>query len=249
MLKTLKTKQAKTKVKKLKVELGLTIPVYGLDGKEKGVLALPKEIFSLEANPKLLAQYVRVYLANRRQGNASTKTRGEVTGSTRKFYRQKGTGRARHGDIKAPIFIGGGVVGGPKHRDFSLKLNKKQVRKSLFSAFTLKFKGKEILGINDDFVKMESKTKKLAGFLKSIGLESKRVLLTVPKMEKSSLVLAARNLPNVQLLDSASLNAYDVLNNSAIIFSKEALEVLKQKFLKGRQTSQKNVKRSKHENK
>jgi|SRR3990167_2753980 len=237
MLKTIKAKQTKTKAKKPRAKLGLTIPVYGLDGKEKGMLELPKEIFSVEASPKLLAQYVRVYLANRRQGTASTKTRGEVIGSTRKIYKQKGTGRARHGDIKAPIFIGGGVVGGPKHRDFSLKLNKKQVRKSLFSAFTLKFKSKEILGINHDFVKMESKTKKLAGFLKSVGLESKRVLLTVPKMEKSSLVLAARNLPNVQLLDSASLNAYDILNNNAIIFSKEALEVLRQRFLKGRQTS------------
>lgn len=224
-------KKPEKKVKLKKVKTGLTIPVYGLDGKEKGTMELPKEIFSIEANPKLLAQYVRVHLANRRQGTASTKTRGEVTGSTRKIYRQKGTGRARHGDIKAPIFIGGGVVGGPRPRNFSLKLNKKQIRKSLFSAITLKFKGKEILGINDEFTKMEPKTKIIAGFLKSIGLENKRVLFTLPKMEKSNLVLAARNLPNVQLLDSASLNAYDVLNNSAIIINKEALEVLKRRFL------------------
>ena len=119
----------KKKVKKT-VKAGLTIPVYGLDGKEKGAAELPKEIFTVEASPKLLAQYVRVYLVNRRQGTASTKTRGEVSGSTRKIYKQKGTGKARHGDIKAPIFTGGGVVGGPKPQDYSLKLNKKQTKKA-----------------------------------------------------------------------------------------------------------------------
>src|SRR3989338_9847754 len=107
---------------------------------------MPKEIFAVEASPRLLAQYVRVYLANRRQGTASAKTRAEVKGSTRKIYKQKGTGKARHGDIKAPIFIGGGVVGGPIPRDFSLKFNKKQKRKVLFYALTLKLKQKDIFG-------------------------------------------------------------------------------------------------------
>src|SRR3989338_4919632 len=145
-----RTKKAIKTVKKTetkKSSAGLTIPVYDLNGKEKGTVELAKEIFAVEASPKLLAQYVRVYLANRRQGTASTKTRGEITGSTRKIYKQKGTGRDRHGDIKAPIFVGGGTVGGPKPRDYSLKFNKKQTKKALFYSLSLKFKEQGIFGL------------------------------------------------------------------------------------------------------
>lgn len=214
-----------------KTKIGLTIPVYSVDGKETGNLILPKEIFSVEASPKLLAQYVRVYLANHRQGTASTKTRGEVSGSTRKIYKQKGTGRARHGDIKAPVFIGGGVVGGPKPRDFSLKINKKQKKRSLFYSLTLKLKGNEILGISDEFFKLEPKTKKIAGFLKTMRLEGKHVLFILPKMEKNNLILAARNLAKVHILDPKLLNAYDVLKSKIIFLNTEVLNVLKQRFL------------------
>src|SRR5207248_616028 len=98
--------------------------------KASGKVSLPKEIFAETVNKKLLAQAVRVYLANKRQGNASTKTRGEVEGSTRKIYRQKGTGNARHGSIRAPIFVKGGIVHGPRPRDFSLGLSKKMRRKA-----------------------------------------------------------------------------------------------------------------------
>ena len=225
---TLKVKKSQSK----KAKADLVIPVYGLDGKEKGVFELAKEFFAVEENPRLLAQYVRVYLANQRQGTASTKTRGEVTGSTRKIYRQKGTGRARHGDIKAPIFVGGGVVGGPKPRDFSLKLSKKQIKKSLLLALTLKFKGKNIIGIGDELAKIPPKTKKIADILKNMGLANRRVLITLSGTDKNNLVLAARNLPNLHILDSRSLNAYDVLKNETILVSKKALEFLKLRFIK-----------------
>ena len=140
--------EKKPEVKKVAVKKtsGLTVPVYDIKGKEKGTLILPKEAFAVSVKPQLLAQAVRVYQFNRRQGTASTKTRGEVTGSTRKIYRQKGTGRARHGDIKAPIFVGGGIVGGPKPKDYSLGINKKQKTKAFFGALTLKLKEKNILG-------------------------------------------------------------------------------------------------------
>ena len=145
------TKSEKKLTTPKKKKVNLTIPVYDLDGKEKSTLEVAKEIFGIESNPKLIAQYVRVYHANQRQGTSSTKTRGEVRGSTRKIYRQKGTGKARHGDIKAPIFVGGGVVGGPQPGKHSLKLNKKQIKKSLFTALSLKFNAGDIFALSNNF--------------------------------------------------------------------------------------------------
>src|SRR5882724_11511103 len=126
----------------------LALDVYGLDGKVAEKVTVPAAIFGEKVNKTLLAQAVRVYLANKRQGNASTKTRGEVDGSTRKIYRQKGTGKARHGSVRAPIFVHGGVVFGPKPRDFSLSLPKKMKRKALFSALSAKLQGKELIVVS-----------------------------------------------------------------------------------------------------
>src|SRR6266404_5428662 len=122
----------------------VSVAVVGIDGKVSGKVSLPGEMFGEKVNKALLAQAVRVYLANQRQGNASTKTRGEVDGSTAKIYRQKGTGRARHGSKRAPIFVKGGIVFGPKPRDFSLSLPQKMKRKALFSALSAKVKDKEV---------------------------------------------------------------------------------------------------------
>jgi large subunit ribosomal protein L4 len=112
--------------------------------KKEKIIDFPKEMFESIENKPLLAQAVRVYLANQRQGNASTKTRGEVHGTTKKVYKQKGTGRARHGAKKAPIFVGGGIAGGPKPRDYSLKLNKQQKKIALICALTLKRNEKKL---------------------------------------------------------------------------------------------------------
>lgn len=229
-----KTKKITKTVKKTtakKSSRGLSMPVYGLDGKEKTPLALPKDVFSVEVNPKLLAQYVRVYLANQRQGTASTKTRSEVIGSTRKIYKQKGTGKARHGDKKAPIFVGGGVVGGPKPRDFSLKLNRKQTKKALFNAFSLKYKEQRIFGLSDEFLKIEAKTKTMYNFLKVLGVEKDRILLVLPKMEKNNLVLSSRNLANIKLVDAVSINPYEILSNKKVFIVKEGLQVFLKHFL------------------
>src|SRR3989344_6029979 len=122
----------------------LFAPVYDLKGAKSGTLALPKEVFGTKVNNSLMAQAVRVYLANQRQGNATTKTRGEVQGSSKKIYRQKGTGRARHGSLRAPIFVKGGIVFGPKPRDFSLDLPKKMKRKALFSSLSAKAADSEV---------------------------------------------------------------------------------------------------------
>src|SRR3989344_5158891 len=183
---------------KAKKSGSLTVPVYEISGKEKGSLSLPKEAFSVDVNKALLAQAVRVYQSNQRQGTASTKTRGEVVGSTRKIYRQKGTGRARHGDIKAPIFVGGGIVGGPKPKDFSLKINKKQKTKAFFSALTLKLKENNIMGIVDEALKIKPKTKIVADFLEALKFSGKKITFVLPKLEKNNFVLASRNLSKVR---------------------------------------------------
>src|SRR3989338_5152877 len=121
-----------------KLDKGLVAKVFDTKGALKKTIDLPKEIFGVQENNILLAQAVRVYLANQRQGTVSTKTRGEVAGSTRKIYRQKGTGRARHGSIRAPIFVHGGLVFGPKPRDYSMKFPKKMRKAALASALSSK---------------------------------------------------------------------------------------------------------------
>lgn len=223
--KTLKLPEKKVKDQK-KTDRGLTIPVYNIDGKVKGDLELPKEIFQTGGKPQLLAQYVRVYLANQRQGTASTKTRAEVVGSTRKIYRQKGTGRARHGDIKAPVFVGGGIVGGPKPRDFSLKLNKRQKNKALLYALTLKHKEKEIIALSKDFLTIEPKTKRINEFLKLLDLTDKKILLLHTILKSNNLVLASRNLQNISAFDINSIDPYTVLKNQKILILENAVELL-----------------------
>ncbi len=217
---------------KLKTTSKLIMKVLDLKGKEIKEVPLKKEIFASPVNERLIAQYVRVYLANQRQGTASTKMRGEVVGSTRKIYRQKGTGKARHGDIRAPIFVGGGVTFGPKPRDYSLKMNKKQQRKALFDSLTLKCKNNQIEGLEDGFLKIEPKTKVLYLFLKQTNNNKRKTLLVLPKIEKNNLILASRNIPNLAIVAADSINAYNVLNSEKIFFVEKALELFVNHFFK-----------------
>lgn len=210
----------------------LSVKVFDAKGTEMKTVELPKEIFSQKENSPLLAQYVRVYLANQRQGTASAKTRGEVTGSTRKIYRQKGTGKARHGSIKAPIFVGGGVVGGPKPKDYSLKINKKQRRTALFLALTLKQKEHAIFVADKDLMAIEPKTKLIARFLTNTGTIHQKILFVLPKMEKNNFILASRNIPDIDIVDAQSLNPFLLLQVKKIIFVDNALSVMETHFLK-----------------
>ena len=222
-----KKKTVTKTIKSTKKELELSIPVYDLSGKIEKQLNLPKDIFSVKVNPRLLAQYVRVYLTNQRQGTASTKTRGQVTGSTRKIYRQKGTGRARHGDIKAPIFVGGGIVGGPQPKTYHLKINKKQRRKAFYGALTYQFQNGNLLGLDDGFLTIEPKTKKFIDFLKKTNLEKEKKLIIIPKEGAKNLILAARNIPQLVLASSQSINSYLILNCQKILIVDKAVEEIK----------------------
>jgi large subunit ribosomal protein L4 len=222
-----KTVEKNKEEKKEKNKL-TTIKFYP-DGKKEKVV-LEKNLFDVAVNPKTLALYIRVYLANKRQGTASTKTRGEVSGSTRKIYRQKGTGRARHGDIKAPIFVGGGIVFGPKPRDYSLKINKKQKRQAFLGALTYQFKNKGVLVFDDSFLTIKPKTNELFDFFVKNNLASEKKLIVLPKMEKNNLVLAGRNISNLKFTSLESLNAYQILNTKKLIFLEEALKSLAKKY-------------------
>lgn len=212
------------------MEKKLIMPIYDITGKKKGTMALPKEIFSSTAKESLLAHAVHVHLTNKRQGTVSTKTRGEVRGSTRKIYRQKGTGRARHGAHSAPIFVGGGVVGGPKPKKYSLKINKKQKRRAFFGALTWSFKQGNLLGIENESLRIKPKTKTIVDFLNNLEVSGQKILFVLPKLEKNNLVLAARNISNLEIKDARSLNTLDVLKAQKVIFVKESLEVLKKHY-------------------
>lgn len=211
------------------------IDLLDTKGKVLKKISLPEEIFGAKINPQLMAQAVRVFLANQRQATAKVKTRAEVNRTKAKWYRQKGTGRARHGSRSAPIFVGGGVAHGPTgEQNYSLKISKKMKRKALFSALTSKLKNKEILVV-EGLLKTKPKTKDFFAILKNLKLVDKKeipkLLLVLPE-KVESIVLASRNIKNLEILRAGDLNTYQVLNNQKIIFLPESINKLKEVFLK-----------------
>lgn len=203
--------------------------VFDVNGKEISKTTLPNEIFDVKVGDALLAHYVRVYLANQRRGTQSVKTRAEVIGSTRKIYRQKGTGRARHGSRKAPLFVGGGSAHAPKPRDYTLKMNKKQKVRSLYGALSQKAKEGKIT-IIEGLLNIVPKTKHMIEILKKVSLDKeKRLLLIAPLKNTRALQYASRNIKEIEYTSVGSLNAYTILKYSHLIFAKEALLELPKK--------------------
>jgi large subunit ribosomal protein L4 len=209
----------------------MSADVYDLTGKVAGKVTLPAEMFGDKVNKTLVSQAVRVYLANKRQGTVSTKTRGEVDGSTRKIYRQKGTGRARHGSIRAPIFVKGGIVFGPRPRDYSLELPTKMKRKALFSVLSGKLTSGEIK-IVSGFEDITPKTKKFVAALQKLELDGKkRSVLLVTAGKTENLKRAAGNVSGVNLLPANLLNAYEVIKNKHLVLMKDAVSEMEKTFL------------------
>lgn len=218
--------------KEKKVEQpNLAIALLDLTGKELKQIELDKQIFDVKVNKALIAQYMRVYHANQRQGNASTKFRSEVIGSTKKIYRQKGTGNARHGARKAPIFVGGGVQGGPKPKDFGLKLNKKQKKQALLATLSLRAKEGAITGLDNAAFDMKPKTKDIVSFMSKAGLANKKTLFILPEIKKNGFVLSTRNIDKVELIPVTTINPYILFTHKQIVFTEEALNKLKDHFL------------------
>lgn len=219
----------KTETKEAAVSL--KVAVVGVDGAAKGTMSLPVEVFGAKPNKTLIAQAVRVYLANQRQGTASTKTRGEVTGSTRKIYRQKGTGRARHGALKAPLFVGGGVAMGPKPHDFSLAFPQKMRRKALISALSEKAQSGMIKVIDGEF---SGKTKEVAKLMKALEVTHKgkvnKVLLVVDRNENAK--RGAHNIGGLEIESFETLSTYGVVVNKNVLFLKNAVDELAKRIAK-----------------
>jgi len=210
--------------------------LYSLKNLEEKAKVLPKEFFGLEKNDVLVAEAVRVYLANQRRAKAKAKTRAEVSGSGRKIWRQKGTGRARHGDRYAPIFVGGGVAHGPTGREnWHLSFPQKKKMKALKVALSEKFRRGELVLI-DDFskVKKTGEAKKmLLGVLKKFSSTEEKdyqpkTTLVFAKDESKSF-LPFRNLSWIKVVKVENINPYFVLNNKFLIFDQEALEQLVKK--------------------
>ncbi len=199
-----------------------------MSGNEVGKLELNEAIFGAKINRHLMWEAVRMQLANRRAGTACTKTRGEVRGGGRKPWPQKGTGRARQGSIRAPHWVGGGVVFGPKPRDYSYSMPKKAKRAAVRSALTARFKDGDIIFI--DKIELENhKTKTAVAFLKGLGIDGQKVLILVDNID-FNLDRSTRNIPYVKVLKAEAVNVYDVLNADKILITKPALEIIEERL-------------------
>jgi large subunit ribosomal protein L4 len=203
----------------------MELKVYDIQGKETTkTVALAEAVFGVEPNDHAIWLDVKQYLANQRQGTHKAKQRNEVSGSTKKLKRQKGTGGARAGSIKNPLFVGGGRIFGPVPRDYSFKLNKKLKQLARRSALTYKAKS-EAIKVVEDFSFEAPKTKSFLAVAKNLGFESKKVLVVIPESNQNVL-LSARNLPNVKVVIAQNVNTYEVMNASSILMAEGAVNVL-----------------------
>ena len=199
----------------------LTLDVQTAEGTTNGTVDLPAEIFDREVSVALLHQVVNAQLAAARQGTHSTKTRAEVRGGGRKPFRQKGTGRARQGSIRAPHFTGGGISHGPKPRDYSQRTPKKMIKAALYGALSDRARNERIHVISELVPGQAPSTKSAKAFIERLT-ERKSVLLVIGR-EDINAQKSANNLPGVHILAADQLNTYDVLNSDDIVFSVEAL--------------------------
>lgn len=206
-------------------------PVLNYQGEKVSEIDLPKELFDIPLNQNLVWQVIVSQRSNRRQSIAYTKDRSEVSGGGRKPWPQKGTGRARHGSIRSPLWKGGGVTFGPrKEKNFKKKIPKKMRRKALF--MVLSEKAREKLLILLDKLEMEKiKTKIASNIFRNLVKNSKKTLLVLPDNEKK-IILSFRNIPNLKIEQAKDLNCLDLLNSKYIIMPVKSIDVLKKTFIK-----------------
>lgn len=203
------------------------INIINKENKSVGKTELPDDIFGVEVRKGLLHEVVLNHLANKRQGTAATKTRGMVSGGGKKPYKQKGTGRARAGSNRSPLWKGGGTVFGPQPRDYSYKLPKKVKWTALSSALSAKFNDGEVLIIDELSVK-EAKTRAVKALLDSLGLKN-NVLIIIPE-KNEAIELASRNIPRVNVARVSELNVYSILSHEKLLISKAAIDKMKEAY-------------------
>ncbi|MBN1186164.1 MAG: 50S ribosomal protein L4 [Bacteroidales bacterium] len=203
----------------------MEISVFNISGKDTGKkVQLEDSIFNIEPNDHAIYLDVKQYLANNRQGTHKAKERAEVAGSTRKIKRQKGTGTARAGSIKSPVFRGGGRVFGPRPRDYHFKLNKKLKKLARKSALSYKAINQELF-IIEDFKMDNPKTKEFAAIRNSLKIDNKKSLLVLSEPNKN-IYLSSRNLQGSKVVSISELNTYDIMNSSALMLVESSIDIL-----------------------
>ncbi len=202
------------------------VAIYNMEGKEVGNVELSDNIFGVEINEHLVHMAVLQQLANKRQGTQKAKTRGEVRGGGRKPWRQKGTGHARQGSIRAPQWRGGGVVFAPTPRDYSFKLNKKEKRFALKSALTSRVNENKFI-VLDELKFDEIKTKKMVAVLQALNVEKALVVLGD---NDQNVVLSARNIPKIKTALTNTINVYDILKYNTFIVTRDALAIIEEVY-------------------
>ena len=204
----------------------MKVKVINREGADTGrSVNLPKEIFGVEPNDHAIYLDVKQYMANKRQGTHKSKDRSEISRSTRKIYRQKGTGNARHGSLKSGIFVGGARIHGPRPRDYSFKLNKKLKRVARLSALSYKAKDKSVV-VMEDFTMDAPKTSDFKNMLNALNLTG-RTLFVTPENDKN-VYLSGRNIPKNTVMAAADLNTYQVLKANSLILTEGALNKLQE---------------------
>ncbi len=209
----------------------MEVNVLDISGKETGAkVQLPESIFGVEPNDHAIYLDVKQYLANQRQGTHKSKQRNEIAGSTRKLHKQKGTGGARAGSIKSPLFNGGGRIFGPQPRDYSFKLNKKL--KSLARKSALSYKAKDNNIVVLDEVNFDSiKTKNFVSLVNSLNVANEKTLLVLPA-QNNNVYLSSRNLKKAKVITANELNTYDVLNAGKLLLTAASVKTLEEAFAK-----------------
>lgn len=209
----------------------MKVAVVDINGKKTGrSVELSDAIFAIEPNDHAIYLDVKLYLANKRQGTHKAKERADIKGSTRKIKKQKGTGTARAGSIKSPIFRGGGRAFGPRPRNYSFKLNKGLRKLARLSALSIKAKEENIV-VLEKFNFETPKTKEFVNILKALELENKKSLFVLDETNKN-VYLSSRNLKNVNIIKGSQISTYEVLNTSKVVISEECLEEIESNFSK-----------------
>jgi large subunit ribosomal protein L4 len=203
----------------------MEVKVLDINGKETGrSVQLADSVFAIEPNKHAIYLDVKQYLANQRQGTHKAKERAEVAGSTRKIKKQKGTGTARAGSAKSPVFKGGGTIFGPRPRNYSFKLNKALKRLARKSAFTLKAQESNLVVV-EDFTFETPNTKNFINVLKALGLEGKKSLLVFGESNKN-VYLSSRNLKRASVVTTSELNTYGILNANSLVLTEGSVEAI-----------------------
>ena len=203
----------------------MELSIYNIKGEETDKkVTLDDSIFGIEPNNHVIWLDVKRYMANQRQGTHKSKERSEVSGSTRKLIRQKGSGGARRGDINSPILVGGGRVFGPKPRDYSFKLNKKEKTLARKSALSLKAQNNAIVVV-EDFDFEAPKTRQFSEILKNLQLADKKLLFVLPGQNKN-VYLSARNLQKVNIVSASDINTYKIMDCSEIVFTESSIAAI-----------------------